>query len=342
MLQGIKGKWHRMIHWEYWPMWTIYLPLSPLYAMMSICNGGIGFFTRVNPCFPQGGMGLMDKEEMYKLIDPKWYPKTIYISHDQSISDLTSSMEKMGIQFPILIKPAMGCRGRGVTVVRNIEQLSELLDNISDKYLIQDLVDFPNEIGVFYVKFPGDPKGFVSGIVAKKGVEIQGNGVSTIRELLTENPRYERHVSALEGDSEVDFNMVLKNKERCLLSSIGNHARGATFIDQSNWISTEFESVMNELVNKIVGFYYGRIDIKYNTLAELLNLEKLSIMEINGANSEPAHVYDPKHSYLFGLFTFVKHWWWMNKIAWINRKVCSRLSFRESIQLLKQTGMFGQ
>ena len=149
-------------------MWTIYLPLSPLYLLMSICNGGIGFFTRVNPCFPQGGMGLMDKEEMYKLIDPSWYPKTMYFFPYQSRRDLISSMELNGFHFPVLMKPAMGCRGRGVVVVHSMEQFSELLDNISAKFVIQDLVDYPNEIGVFYVKFPGDSKGFISGIVAKR------------------------------------------------------------------------------------------------------------------------------------------------------------------------------
>jgi hypothetical protein len=44
------------------------------------------------------------------------------------------------------------------------------------------------------------------------------------------------------------------------------------------------------------GFYFGRLDVMYNTVEELEQGINFSIVELNGAASEPTHIYDPKHS----------------------------------------------
>lgn len=340
MFQRFKMRWHRLSHWEYWPMWMIYLPLSPMYILMSIRNGGIGFFTRVNPCFPLGGMGLMDKEVMYGLLDQCWYPRTVYLIPGKPLTEVFSSMEDHGIDFPVILKPAKGCRGSGVQLVYDRDELSCFLNQCSEKFLLQEWISYANEVGIFFIKEQKDAVGFVSGIVQKSAVTIVGDGIRTKRQLILSHPRYYKLLMDFENDASTHLDIILERDEISVLSSIGNHARGSTFLDLSHWITPELNDAMNKLLGDIVDFHYGRLDIKYNNWDELLRLENISIMEINGANSEPAHVYDPKHSYFFGLFTFAKHWWWMNRIAWRNRNTCEKMGFRDSLALLKETGMF--
>ena len=48
-------------------------------------------------------------------------------------------------------------------------------------------------------------------------------------------------------------------------------------------------------------YYSGRLDIRYNTLDELKPGNNFSIIELNGAGSEPTHIYDPTHFVFFCL-----------------------------------------
>jgi hypothetical protein len=46
------------------------------------------------------------------------------------------------------------------------------------------LIPYANEIGVFYVRYPNEKQGRITGIVAKEFLIVTGDGVSTIAQLL--------------------------------------------------------------------------------------------------------------------------------------------------------------
>jgi hypothetical protein len=117
------------------------------------------------------------------------------------------------------------------------------------------------------------------------------------------------------------------------ISSIGNHARGATFYDVSFRNNSNLESVIETVSEQIDGFYYGRFDIKFNSWEELQNGNAFSIVELNGANSEPTHVYDPKHAYFFALREFARHWTIMAKISRLNKNICPTMPWKKAFQL---------
>jgi D-alanine-D-alanine ligase-like ATP-grasp enzyme len=75
----------------------------------------------------------------------------------------------------------------------------------------------------------------------------------------------------------------------------GNHARGAKFTDASHKVTQKLENTINEMCLQIPGFFFGRMDVMYNSLQKM---EKLFVVELNGAASEPTHIYDPKSSFL--------------------------------------------
>jgi hypothetical protein len=72
--------------------------------------------------------------------------------------------------------------------------------------------------------------------------------------------------------------------------------------------------------NLFLHFYFGRLDIRYNTLEDLKKQKNFSIIELNGAGSEPTHIYDPRHSILFAWKEIIRHWIILNRISRINHK----------------------
>jgi len=71
---------------------------------------------------------------------------------------------------------------------------------------------------------------------------------------------------------------------------------------------------------QIPGFYFGRLDVMYNTIEELECGENFSVVELNGAASEPTHIYDPKHSLFFAWKELARHITYMYEIGVINNK----------------------
>lgn len=335
MSLSIKQRWIRLTHWEYWSMWTIYVPLTPYYLIQSIRAGGIGFFSRSNPCMPSGGMALVDKEEMYKLLPADCYPITRNFNPGSDFDGIKSWIENNSIELPLIIKPAKGCRGRGVEIIHSLNDLQTILVNCNEKMLVQSLIPYNKEVGIFYVKHPKEKRGKITGIVEKKGIQITGNGINTIVELILQSERYAIHLPHLQK-SIFNLNEILPEGKMKELSSIGNHARGATFYDVTHLNSEKLERVIDSISNKIEHFYYGRFDIKFESWEKLEKGESFSIVELNGANSEPTHIYDPKHSYFFALNEFKKHWKMMATISIENKKLCKNMPWKHALRLLKE------
>ncbi len=301
-------------------MWTLYLPLSPYYIYLSFKAKSFGFFNATNPGIKNGGLSLESKIELAKILPKELQPNTIFYSFNGSILINQRTLEEQGIFFPVIVKPDLGCRGKNVVLLSSYEELQNHLKTIWYDVVIQNYIDLPEECGIFYCRYPNEKEGFISGIVYKKGIEIIGDGVRRVEEILLDSSRYEGHVDSLKITSKEVMGQILSKGESICLSKIGNHSRGATFYDYSHSITPELTQTINAISLKIEGFYYGRFDIKYHTWQELNEGKNIQIIELNGAGSESTHMYDPKHSYLFALLEMKKHWKIMYEIAGQNKK----------------------
>jgi len=88
----------------------------------------------------------------------------------------------------------------------------------------------------------------------------------------------------------------------------GNHSRGAKFIDLQHRITPALEASIDNICRQIKGFYFGRLDIRFNSWEELEQGRAFSVIEVNGAGSEPTHIYDPAHSIWFAWKEIYRHW----------------------------------
>ena len=279
---------------------------------------------------------MESKKEIYDLIPPQYYPKTILVHPKENTESILQRINSENIQFPLIAKPDIGLRGTAVKKIHTVEELENYLKKAKFDILIQDLIPFENEIGLFYVKLPNQP-GKITGIVSKEFMILTGNGTNTIRELLHQDKRYLFQLKALEAEYQEKINTILKENETINLVPYGNHCRGTKFVDASHEITLEMMESFNTICSQIDGFHFGRMDIMYHSFDDLAKGKNFQIVEINGAISEPTHIYDPKHSLLFGCKELTRHFHYMYLISKENKKNGTKyLTFKQGVQEFKK------
>lgn len=324
---------HKLFHWEYWPFQIVYVPIYFLWAFYALKTRTIFFFNASNPTMRNGGFIMDSKIEIYDLIPQKYYPITQFVKEKIPFEQVETILKKAVINFPFIAKPDIGLRGSAVKKINTIDDLKSYHGKANFDYLVQQMIPYQNEVGIFYVRFPHQKNGRITGIVAKEFLIVEGNGIATIEELLKATPRYEFQLKSLQNEYGNQLQSVLSKGEKQNLVPYGNHARGAKFLDYSHLISHELTKVIDEMCLEIPEFYFGRMDLMYNSWEELEQGKNYSVVELNGAASEPTHIYDPKHSLFFAWKTLAQHITYMYKISVANNKRgFSYLSHKEGMQ----------
>src|SRR5690606_37295144 len=140
------------------------------------------------------------------------------------------------LEFPLIAKPDVGERGRGVKKLQNEKELISYAEKAPDDFLVQKYMDYPLEAGIFYHRNPGED-GRISGIVFKEFLTVRGNGKDSVEELLMQNPRYILQLDVLRKELGESIHRIPDTGEKLELVPYGNHCRGARFTDVSDRIS---------------------------------------------------------------------------------------------------------
>ena len=302
----------KLFHWEYWPFYIVHGPAFIYWFWLSFRARSFFFFNTSNPTIKNGGFLMESKKEIYDLIPAIYYPPTLLFKPTTTQAELTDTIKQGGLKYPMIGKPDIGMKGMSVKKLENENDLIEYATYSKVDFLVQEFIPFKNEVGIFYYRYPNELKGKISGVVRKEFLAVTGNGVSTVEQLLNEDKRYVLQLPVLKKTYAKKLNTVLKKDEEFLLVPYGNHVRGAKFIDDSHLIDEELLNTIDGICKKVNGFYFGRMDIRFNTWEELKQGKNFSIIELNGAGSEPTHIYDPNHSIFFAWKEIIRH----NKILW--------------------------
>jgi hypothetical protein len=311
---------HRISNWEYWPFKVLYVPIYFLWAYYAVKARSVFFFNASNPKIKNGGFIMESKKQIYDLLPKECYPNTILIRECTGLEKIVEKIIESSMYFPLIAKPDIGLRGSGVKKIRNVLELSEYARKANFDFLLQDLIPFKNEVGIFYVRHPHQKEGIITGIVSKEFLIVTGDGVSTIEDLICKTPRFQLQLEVLKEEYGNQLQKILPQGESVNLVPFGNHARGAKFLDGSDWITPQLTATIDEIAKKVPEFYFGRFDIMYNTFEELERGEQFQVVELNGAASEPTHIYDPKHSVWFAWKELARHITYMYEISAENHK----------------------
>jgi hypothetical protein len=327
----------KLLHWEYWSFHTIYFFLYPIYVGLCIRAGLRYFFTASNPTIAYGGFLMEQKHEIYPLIPAQLYPAFFLAKTGTPANDILSMVEERMFSFPLIAKPNIGMQGKAVKKIKDKEELINYAQISTVDFLVQQLSPYQHEVGIFYVRMPNETNGRVTGIVAKEPMKVTGNGISTLYQLIMEEPRYILQINALQQMYGAGLQSILGNGEEKILAPYGNHVRGSKFLDWSFKIDETLSKNIDSACKNIDGFYFGRMDIMYNNWDDLRTTSDFHIIELNGAGSDPTHMFDPSHSLLFAWKEIVKHWFLLWRVSKQNYAKGHRfMTLKEGSVMFKQ------
>jgi hypothetical protein len=111
---------------------------------------------------------------------------------------------------------------------------------------------------------------------------------------------------------------------------------GAMFLDYNHIIDDTLSAVFDNLSMKIKGFYFGRYDLRCRSIEDLKMGKNISILELNGAGAQPAHIYNPGFSFLEAQYVLAKHYKMMFEAAVENNRKGIRYMSYQSFKRTKK------
>lgn len=316
----LRLRWARLRRWEFWPWRVFYTPVVCYWLVLSGRARSLTFFTAANPRIANGGFLAYSKWDVLRHLPESLRPRTFAFRPDHfSPAEVRNAMEERGFQFPVILKPDVGERGTGVARIDNDGDLQRYLAAIESSsltLLLQTFVNLPLEFGVMYHRYPGQRHGQITSVVQKQTLTLRGDGRRTLAQLVRDHPRawlYHDYFCRSLADRWED---VPPAQTAVPLGDLGNHCRGATFLDANDLIDESLTRTFDRISRYVPDFHFGRYDVKVASVDDL-RAGRVQVLELNGVNSEPAHIYDPDMPLMRAYAHLFRHW---RTLYWISRE----------------------
>lgn len=317
---NLKEFFYKLAHWKTWHHHVKYIPISPVWLWYCIRSGTPWFFTATDPSLTFGGFEGEGKREMYDQLPPGSYPRTIYIDPKQSFESLQNQVESSGFTYPFIVKPNVGMMGFMFRKISNPQQLKLYHETIPIEYLVQELVAYPLEVSAFYFRMPDEKKGTISGFLKKEPPYITGDGVSSIETLMLQHEGIKYKLEQLLEKQVGNKDQVLPQGERYYLSLASNRNQGGKLTGVDHEIDEALENLFDEFSHYGGKLYYGRYDIKCNSIEDLKQGKNFSILEFNGTGAGTQHIYANDYNLFQAMGVILRHWKMMYRIARYNHR----------------------
>src|SRR4051812_10198362 len=121
----------RKIRWEFWPSWAAYLPLLPGFIWLAVKHRSASAFTGSNPGIPTGGLLEESKVSILRSIGDA----SAVAGWEAVRPGMLVDTDR---EYPLVCKPDIGERGRGVTIVRTPQGLVDYLSSANGTTILQE------------------------------------------------------------------------------------------------------------------------------------------------------------------------------------------------------------
>ncbi len=320
----VVSRWMRLTRWEFWPPWAFYPPVVLYVLWLALRHRSLSLLTAVNPGLLAGGFVGESKAEILQHLggDAEHVARSeripAGIDPAESLARVRAFLARHALSYPVVLKPDAGQRGSGVAVMRSDAEARTYLERIRVDCLVQERVA-GLEYGIFWFRQPREPRGHIFSITSKVFPVVRGDGKRTLEELILSDRRavglaklyLDRNVSRLAW--------VPAAGEEVQLVEIGNHCRGAVFLDGTHLRTRVLEERIEAISRRFEGFYFGRYDVIAGSEEDLRQGRNFKVIELNGATSEATHIYDPRYGVLFAWRTLFEQWRILFSIAVENR-----------------------
>ena len=286
---------------EFWPAWLMYAPVVAQWIYLSARYRSLTLPFIANPKLTLSGMVGVGKSELLSTASARcndvvlpWIKHTVTdaLALEQAKLCVVQAAQQ-GIQLPFVCKPDIGCRGAGVKRISTVEQLAQTIAAYPKgaDLLCQKLAQSEDEVGIFYVQYPGQ-KGKIVGLTLKSSPYVLGDGVRTLEQLVLADARAAQLVHLYQPRHQQRWQQILPAGERLRLVFSASHCRGAVFTDAREHITEALTEAIAEVMQGLPEFHYGRLDVKFASLEALRAGRSLEVVEINGASAESIHIWD--------------------------------------------------
>ena len=319
-------------YFEFWPMWAFYPPVMLYAAWLMLRYRGALLPTVANPSFPGGGFYGESKAEILALAIrhvPEWVAPFIRLQRPEAPAGDTASecdaalaaLLAANLSLPVVAKPDLGCRGAGVKLIRTPGDLLAYIGGFprGAAFLLQRLVPFEGEAGIFYCRRPGEQRGRIVSITLKYFPHVTGDGQRSLRALILADPRAGRLSHLYLRRHTARLNDVPRAGESIRLAFAGSHSRGAIFRNGTHLVTPEMEARFDAIAQAMPEFHFGRFDLRFEDFADVQRGEGFTILEVNGAGAESTHIWDRRTGLLRAWRDLMRQYRWLFEIGAANR-----------------------
>ena len=319
------GSFRRKINWEFWSLRTFYVPVIIYIGFLCLKYRSVSVFADANPAIEAGGFVGESKREIYEGLresaaTEKHLLRYIFISAETDKLEIAERfIVENNLDFPIALKPDAGERGTNVFIVKNFIELKDRLAEAKTDLILQEFAN-GDEFGVFYYRYPNKQTGKIFAITEKKFPFVVGDGQATLETLILREKRAVALANVYFQRNSEHLDDIPANGERVSIIDIGTHSKGAIFLD-GGWAKTDaLEKKIDEICRGYKGFYFGRFDLRTNSIEDFKRGENFKIIELNGVTSEATSIYDPKNSLFDAYKILFTQWQIAFEIGRQNRK----------------------
>jgi membrane protein DedA with SNARE-associated domain len=319
----------RLRRWEFWPMWLFYGPVAAWTLWLAFRHGGFSTITAANPGIPDGGVVGESKYDIMRRLPRRWALTSIPVrpgSTGDRVRLLLDGMRRASLAWPVILKPDVGQRGTGVKLARSLRDARDYLARFPGAVVAQPYHEGPYEAGIFYYRFPGEPKGRILSITDKHFPAVTGDGISTLATLVRAHDRYRMQAPTFLARLGAGAERVPSAGERVALGIAGNHAQGTLFRSGRHLITPELSDRIDRIARSYDGFSVGRFDVRYANVEAFKAGRDLAIVELNGATAESTDIYDPENTLLHAYGRLFRQWSLVFAIGAANRAAGARVT----------------
>ena len=310
--ERLRVKLARLARWEFWPAWAFYPPVVVYITLRCLRSRYLTPFTAANPGILASGFIGETKHEALDPLQrnaPDFVAEFIRIERAMPLAERTTQLRNfVGLrEYPVVCKPDIGHRGRGVAVIRNEAQAEAYLAAASDDVIVQRYIGGA-EFGVFVYLDAKTARVELLSIVRKCFPQVTGDGRRSLAELIRDDARARLIAPGLWLRFADRLDEIPEAGRAIALVEIGAHSRGSLFLDGNDLQTEALRQSMSAILDAVPGYHFGRVDLRCPDEDALRAGRGLKVMEMNGVTAESAHIYNPGTPLLEGWRTMIQQW----------------------------------
>jgi hypothetical protein len=313
-------------YFEFWPSWMFYTPVVAYWVMMGAVYGDFSLPTGANPMITTGGLCGESKLSILAQVGVEGQALVAtacgVLADAHGVDAAEAAMATHGLAYPVVAKPDIGCNGTGVRLIRDQAALARYFRDypVGETVVLQRYVDLPNEAGLFYVRHPGEACGRITSVTIKEPPVVVGDGRSTLRALILADERASLVPHLYLGRLADRLDGVPAAGEPVQLVFVGNHCKGSIFRNGAELATAALTEAVEQFARSLPEFYFGRIDVRFESGGLLRRGLGFQVIEVNGVGSEATHVWDPATKLLDAWRTQFFHYGEAFRIGAANRR----------------------